>query len=394
MGRAITRVKPGPMPLVGIVLPTPELDSGHQLAARVLLIHYATTVAKWFQHDREARAVLCASWVVDWEDTMKFSRMQLAFVLALVLSGSTFFVGRAAAQDRDDQPQQQQKKKDKDKNKARKDNDRKDKDNHRAWKDRDNDNRNVNRAPATRQESEEQEEREHQQNNGAVYAPYPQNQGTYYPQSQGTYYPNGTYYPQGQGTYYPQGQGTYYPNGTYPMGTNGQYGTSNPAFQFGFQDGVNDGMAARQNGVGFNPTAMPNYQNGTDGYNPQYGDERQYIDAYRQAYQQGFQQGFSGNVNGSNGGYYPQSTYPYPQTGTVGTYGAGNGMSVAQQVGFQDGMRDGQNDRRMNHQFNPTGTRQFQAGTDGYNRSLGDERQYINAYRQSYQQGYQQGYGR
>ena len=99
-------------------------------------------------------------------------------------------------------------------------------------------------------------------------------------------------------------------------------------------------------------------------------------------------------------GTYPNGTYRYPNgtypNGTSGTYGRNggycNGMSAAQQFGYQDGVNEGANDRATGHSFRPTHDRGYQLATNGCQAQFGSREQYKAAYRQAYQQGYQQGF--
>ena len=75
---------------------------------------------------------------------------------------------------------------------------------------------------------------------------------------------------------------------------NGYGANGNPAASIGFQDGMNDGQAARARGQGM--TYGPGYNHPDRGYQNSYGDKNLYKQQYRQAYQQGFQQGYNGGA--------------------------------------------------------------------------------------------------
>jgi hypothetical protein len=76
------------------------------------------------------------------------------------------------------------------------------------------------------------------------------------------------------------------------------HGQHNAASQYGFQDGMNDGIRDRQTGHSYRPTEGDNYKNGSRGYSSSFGDRNQYKQMYRQAYEQGYQQGFNHQEHG------------------------------------------------------------------------------------------------
>ena len=111
-------------------------------------------------------------------------------------------------------------------------------------------------------------------------------------------------YRNGQSTVYGNnvacGNNNVYRNGNYGNNGYGNDGVNgNPAAQIGFQDGLNDGQAARARGQGM--VYGPGYNHPDRGYNNAYGDKNLYKQQYRQAYQQGFQQGYNGGGRGRSG---------------------------------------------------------------------------------------------
>lgn len=74
----------------------------------------------------------------------------------------------------------------------------------------------------------------------------------------------------------------------------GGYGL-NAARQYGYQDGINDGVGDRRNGHSFRPGHDNNYKHADRGYDPRFGNKNDYKASYRQAYEQGYQQGYNGN---------------------------------------------------------------------------------------------------
>jgi hypothetical protein len=72
-------------------------------------------------------------------------------------------------------------------------------------------------------------------------------------------------------------------------------GQGNMAEQYGYQDGVTQGMHDRQSGRRARPTDDANYKHGLRGYDSSFGDRNQYRQKYRQAYEQGYNRGYNGN---------------------------------------------------------------------------------------------------
>jgi hypothetical protein len=69
----------------------------------------------------------------------------------------------------------------------------------------------------------------------------------------------------------------------------------NMAQQYGYQDGLTEGMHDRQSGRRARPTEDTNYKQGDRGYEAKFGDHDQYRQTYRQAYEQGYDRGYNGN---------------------------------------------------------------------------------------------------
>ena len=100
-----------------------------------------------------------------------------------------------------------------------------------------------------------------------------------------------------------------------------------------------------------------------------------------------------GNDRYRNVPVYPTTTY-YPARVPNGVYAyRTQGLSEAQQIGFQDGLNDGAHDRQTGHSYRPTQDSNYQHANRGWNSSMIDRDSYSSAYRQAYMQGYQRGYG-
>jgi hypothetical protein len=113
--------------------------------------------------------------------------------------------------------------------------------------------------------------------------------GPYGPPVNGPYSYNGPY----NGPY-----GPVYQNGPYPYPYNGTpvyQGNmpSDPAFQYGYRDGVTYGQGDARNGRSFNDHRGDAYKRADDGYNKSYGEKDDYQNRYRQGYTQGYRAGWS-----------------------------------------------------------------------------------------------------
>ena len=87
----------------------------------------------------------------------------------------------------------------------------------------------------------------------------------------------------------------YYNRDRDDRGNWGQPGwNNNPAYRFGFQDGLTDGAADRQHGHKFSVRNDHKYKKGDHGYSSQFGAKDQYRNQYREAYERGYQQGYNG----------------------------------------------------------------------------------------------------
>jgi hypothetical protein len=69
----------------------------------------------------------------------------------------------------------------------------------------------------------------------------------------------------------------------------------NLASDYGYQDGVTQGMHDRQSGRRARPTDDANYKQADRGYESKFGDHDQYRQMYRQAYERGYDRGYNGN---------------------------------------------------------------------------------------------------
>jgi len=87
-----------------------------------------------------------------------------------------------------------------------------------------------------------------------------------------------------------------------------QLGSSQPAAQRGYRDGLADGLQQRYESMSFQPAATENYQRADRGYSDSSGGLNQYKEAYREAYCNGYQLAYYGettqietaNLSGAN----------------------------------------------------------------------------------------------
>lgn len=75
-----------------------------------------------------------------------------------------------------------------------------------------------------------------------------------------------------------------------------QLGSSQPAAQKGYRDGLTDGLQQRYESRSFQPAATGNYRRADRGYSNSSGNLNQYKEAYREAYCNGYQQGYYGET--------------------------------------------------------------------------------------------------
>ncbi len=82
-----------------------------------------------------------------------------------------------------------------------------------------------------------------------------------------------------------------------------RYDTSRIAQQYGYRDGLRDGLDAAREGDRYHPQNSGDWQKGTNGYEDRYGSKGAYKQSYRAAYIQGYQAGYNRNGNRGNRGY-------------------------------------------------------------------------------------------
>src|SRR5260370_39583432 len=87
-----------------------------------------------------------------------------------------------------------------------------------------------------------------------------------------------------------------------------QLGSSQPAAQRGYRDGLADGLQQRYESMSFQPAATENYQRADRGYSDSSGGLDQDKEAYREAYCNGYQLAYyretaqiqAANLSGAN----------------------------------------------------------------------------------------------
>jgi hypothetical protein len=70
------------------------------------------------------------------------------------------------------------------------------------------------------------------------------------------------------------------------------------------------------------------------------------------------------------------------------------GMTVAEQYGYEDGLEDGADAGRERDAYHPENSGDWQKGTNGYEDRFGSKKAYRQAYREAYLEGYREGYRR
>lgn len=69
------------------------------------------------------------------------------------------------------------------------------------------------------------------------------------------------------------------------------------AEQYGYEDGLIDGMDAGRERDAYHPENSGDWQKGTNGYEDRFGNKRAYKQAYRAAYLQGYKDGYKRYTN-------------------------------------------------------------------------------------------------
>jgi hypothetical protein len=155
---------------------------------------------------------------------------------------------------------------------------------------------------------------------------------------------------------------------------------SDPAYQQGFRDGMDEGQKDRHKNHDYRATKIGKYEHPPD-YDSTYGDRKHWDQIYQSGFAAGYYQGY----------YAVPAVYPAaPAPGYVVPPTAVP-SNPAYQQGFKDGVMDGQDDRQSSHAYRALATSKYQH-TPGYDSSYGDKDQYKEIYRQGYAAGYQQGY--
>ncbi len=75
----------------------------------------------------------------------------------------------------------------------------------------------------------------------------------------------------------------------------GDEGRRDPASEYGYQDGLTQGMHDRQSGRHARFDDQSSYKHADRGCDSRFGDHDRYRQSYRQAYEQGYDRGFNGN---------------------------------------------------------------------------------------------------
>lgn len=169
------------------------------------------------------------------------------------------------------------------------------------------------------------------------------------------------------------------------------------AQQYGYQNGYHDGIGkGRHEGREHDPNDYhaPAWRQSTRGYQRWMGP----VDGYQRAYQEGYRNGFragyeevSQRWNGGNRGY--DRGYEWQHAGWRSGYG-GNGGSVANRFGYEDGIQMAREDMDRHKKYNSKPRGRFGDRDDGYHREFGDKNYYKAEYTAGYRAGYDATYGR
>ena len=151
------------------------------------------------------------------------------------------------------------------------------------------------------------------------------------------------------------------------------------AYQRGYHDGFERGRIDRSRGLDYNHKS-DDYEDADRGYRDDMGSHEEYRETYRQGYRAGYDDAYNGRGRqfDSQEGYYPDGYH--------------RNVSVAAQVGFQDGLIDGRHDLTHNKPFRPDKHDRFEDADHGYRHAYGSKKEYKQEYRPAYTRGYEAGY--
>lgn len=187
----------------------------------------------------------------------------------------------------------------------------------------------------------------------------------------------------------------------------GNYGGSfdlrQTALNAGYNEGLKDGLAARQRNRRSDYGSQSAYRKATKDYSSRLGDRGIYQRYFREAYQTGFSDGFnpqSVGYDNRNRGMNRSDNRDWNNNPNrhgrnwdrYESYGGSSDLrQTALNAGYNEGMKEGRNDRNRNRNDDFRNNSAYQNATTDYSSRLGDRSMYQRYYRAGYENGYYDG---
>jgi hypothetical protein len=162
------------------------------------------------------------------------------------------------------------------------------------------------------------------------------------------------------------------------------------AYDYGYREGLEQGLSDARRGRDFSYTRHDEYRDGDHGYSRNEGDREFYRRSFRQGFQTGYTEAFNQNARGGYGRGPVYERGPIVAPGYPQNRGYG---SPAAQNGYRDGLEVGRNDARDRERFDPVRAKRYRQGDHDYNNRYGSRDEYKREYRAAFEQGYREGYG-
>ena len=159
--------------------------------------------------------------------------------------------------------------------------------------------------------------------------------------------------------------------------------TQQLGYEHGYRDGADRGRQDRDRGVTQSLRPDDYRESARYSYNPQYGDRRDYMSAYRDGFMAGYDDGYNYyERDGRYGDIYRRNRAGGSDRPGEGDRSRGGSRAYGSRFdqGYRDGVATGQDDQRRNTRSNYR---------DGSNYRGGDQN-----YQDGFERGYQDGYGR
>jgi hypothetical protein len=180
----------------------------------------------------------------------------------------------------------------------------------------------------------------------------------------------------------------------------GNYGGSfdlrQTALNAGYNEGMKDGTAARQDGESSDYRNQSSYRKATKDYNSRLGDRGLYQRYFREAYETGYNDGlnpqrtsYDNDRNRDNDNDQNRRGRNWDRYDNYG--GSSTLRQTALNAGYNEGIKEGRKDRDNNDRPDFRNNSAYQKATTDYSSKLGNRRLYQRYYREGYENGYYDG---